>query len=277
MTMQARLTTPEPTIPAHLRESPQVREYPLGKTTRSSIPLKCISQTGSIQCKNCSLKKLCLAKSVSDEGLAALTNITHHPRPVQKGEHFFRQDDEFEALYIVHSGAVKTYHLDQNGDEQITGFYLPGELLGIDGVVSGQHRLSAQALNTTTVCLIPYKRLEKVVHEHQDLQHRMMQMLCEEIQNKQQPLLLLRNKPAENLLATFLIDISNRFSARGLSAVEFELPMARCDIASHLGLAGETMSRLFTRFQKMNLISAKGRTICLKNIDQLQAMSVRLN
>lgn len=258
------------------QSNPQANQ-PLSNCSRSPVSLRCVSQSSSMQCKNCSLNKLCLAKSVNDEGLNALTSISHHPRPMQKGERLFRQDEQFNAVYIVHSGAIKTFHLDENGDEQVTGFYLPGDVLGIDGIISGQHKLSAQALNTTTVCVIPFKALEKVMHQHPDIQRRMLEMLCMEIQDKQQPLLLLRHKPAENLLATFLMDISKRFSARGLSAVEFDLPMARCDIASYLGLAGETMSRLFTRFQKMGLLSTRGRTVIINDIDTIQAMSVSLH
>lgn len=271
MTMQARLSTPE------LNPIPAVNRQPATDTPRPTVSLKCVSTPSTIQCNKCLLKKLCLAKSVSEEGMTALSSITHHPKPLQKGEHFFRQDDSFDSVYIVHSGAIKTYHLDENGDQQITGFYLPGELLGLDGLISGQHKFSAEALNTTTVCVVPFKQLEKLFQQHPDLQHRMMQMLCSEMQEKQQPLLLLRHKPAENLLATFLIGISTRFSARGLSATEFDLPMARCDIASHLGLAGETMSRLFTRFQKMVLLKSKGRTVSITDLDALKAMSVTLN
>jgi len=243
-------------------------------TPQQPPTLRCVNSGPKPLCKHCALRKICLAKSVDEDSLEALSTIKKHPKPMQKGQHFYRQDDALESVYILRSGAVKTYYIDDRGEEHITGICLPGELFGSDGIGRGRHRYSAIALDTSAICEFPYKSLEQSFQSHPDIQRRVMEMLCSEIYDRQEPLLSLRKIPAEERLATFLTDISSRLKLRGLSPTEFSLPMSRRDIARYLGVAEETMSRLFTRFQNWKLLAATGRSVSISDLPALQDMSM---
>lgn len=244
---------------------------------RSGSRLGSMNDPSKQHCEQCALNKLCIAKLADQLGLDALNQITSHPKPHHKGEYFYRQDDAFDSVYIVRSGAVKTYYLNEKGEEHITGFYLPGELFGIDGLNADSHRYSAQALDTTAVCSVPYEALERLYSTHPEIQRRVTDILCEEIFQRQQSLLSLRQSPAEQRLASFLVDISRRLQLRGLCATDLDLPMSRRDIAKYLGLAEETMSRLFTRLQEKKLLSVHGRNIGKLDIEKLRDMAVVLH
>jgi len=259
MNMQARISTEVPSI----LKSVNLNEAP-----------KRISTLSSQLCSSCAMHELCLVKSVSEDSKEALSAFIKHRKPVQKGNHFYRQGDDFVSVYVVRSGAVKTYYINENGEEHITRLYLPGELFGIDGIVAGKHKYAAEALDTSAVCEINYFSLEQSFRSHPDIQRRIMEILCSEIYERQQPLLSQRQSSAEERLATFLTNISDRLKIRGLSPTEFRLPMSRREIADYVGVAGETMSRLFTRFQNRGLLSVIGRSVSISDLPSLQDMSV---
>lgn len=228
-------------------------------------------------CNECHLNTHCFNQSLNKENIEALKPITRHPKPSQKGESIYRQDDIFSSIFIVRSGAVKTYHIDKEGEEYITGFFLPGEVFGTDGMHKGQHSQSAEALDTTTVCQISISKIEGNFLFPPQLQQILLKALCSDIHDRQQPLLMLHHKHAEQRLATFLSDISARQNQRGLSATEFNLPMSRRDIAQYLGMTEETISRLFTRFQKRELLSACRRNIVILDAKALTNLSVTIH
>lgn len=225
-------------------------------------------------CQECHINSVCLNQSLSDNTMDSLQTIARHPKPVRKGKHIYRRNDEFSSIFIVRSGSVKLYQLDQEGEEHITGFYLPGELFGMDGMLKGHHICSAEALDTTSICEIPFTKLENSFLTDPDLQRVLVKALCNEIHERQQPLLLLHHKHAEERLATFLVDISNRLNKLGQSATEFNLPMPRRDIAHYLGMTEETISRLFTRLQNNKLISANRRNIKIRDLPSLKGMAL---
>ncbi|MBV1879536.1 MAG: helix-turn-helix domain-containing protein [Pseudomonadales bacterium] len=225
-------------------------------------------------CNCCSMHIVCLAKSVGEESRQVLNGFIQHPRPLRKGEHFYRQNDDFVALYVVNSGAVKTYFINQQGEEYITGMYLPGELFGVDGMDIGRHRYSAKALDTSSICEFGYSNLEQSCQSFPDIQRRLTEILCAEIFQKQQPLLSMRQNSAEQRLATFLTDLSARLQSSGLSATEFNLPLSRRDIASYLGLVEETMSRTFSRLQKRQIVRVSSRSVIITDLPALQALSM---
>ncbi|WP_213877668.1 fumarate/nitrate reduction transcriptional regulator Fnr [Pseudomonas sp. dw_358] len=212
-------------------------------------------------CKDCSLAPLCLPLSLELADMDALDNIVKRGRPLHKGELLFRQGDTFSSVYAVRSGALKTLSLSNGGEEQITGFHLPSELVGLSGIDNEIYPVSAQALETTTVCEIPFERLDELAAQLPQLRRQLMRVMSREIRDDQQMMLLLSKKAANERIASFLVNLSTRFSARGFSSQHFRLNMSRNDIGNFLGLAVETVSRVFTRFQQDQLITAGGKEV----------------
>ena len=228
-------------------------------------------------CRDCFLQRHCLPNSLDDRSRTALSEITSHPKPFHKGRYIYRQNSPFSSIYIVRSGVVKTYYFDERGDEHITGFYLPGEMFGIDGIGRSKYRYNAQALDTTAICAIDYNTLEGLYPHFVGIQQQVTATLCEELFERQQSLLNIRQQAAEERLAAFLVDISKRMQKQGQLAREFYLPMPRRDIAGYLGVAEETMSRLFRRLQDRNFLVVEGRQVIDLDLDSLLAMSVSIN
>lgn len=222
-----------------------------------------------VACKDCSLHQLCLPKSINDTDMEKLDEIIQRKRPFKRGEHLFQVGQPFHSIFVVRSGAVKTYTPTLDGGEQVTGFHLPGELLGLDAIGNGNHPCAAKALETTSVCEVPFDNLEDLSHEIPSLQHQLLMLMSKEIKDDQDVMLLLGKKTAEARLAAFLLSISERFKKRGFSATEFNLSMSRNDIANYLGLAVETVSRMFTRFHEEGLLDAERKHIKLNDLSKL--------
>jgi len=226
-----------------------------------------------LACKNCSLHQLCLPIGIGEEDMERLEQIITRRRPIKRGEHLFNQGDRFRSIYAIRAGSIKTYTVSDDGSEQVTGFHLPGELVGLDAVINDQHPCGAKALETTSFCEIPFEQLEHLAGELASLRHQLLRIMGKEIVAEQDLLMLLGKKTAEARLATFLLSLSGRFKERGFSAVEFRLTMSRNDIGNYLGLAVETVSRLFTRFQEQGLVIADGKSIQLRDLDALRALA----
>lgn len=220
-------------------------------------------------CAECALNPVCLPPAVEDSHLDQLDNIIERNRPLQRGNHLFHERQPFEAVYAVRSGAIKAYTTLPGGEEQVTGFYLPGEIVGLDGISNGQHASSAVALETTAVCTIPFPDLEKLSREIPGLQHHLFKLLSKEIQNDQQLMVLLSKRSADERIASLLLSLSARHKRRRLSDASFRLPMSRSDIGNFLGLAVETVSRIFTRFQQMGVLEVVGKEITILDRAQL--------
>jgi len=224
-------------------------------------------------CKDCTLSGMCLPLALEADELETLDSIVKRGRPLKKGEMLFRQGDPFNSLYALRSGAVKTYNLSDGGEEQITGFHLASELIGLSGMDSQVYPLSAVALETTSVCEIPFERLDDLTATMPQLRKQLMRLMSREIRDDQQMMLLLSRKTADERIATLLINLSARFRARGYSAKSFRLAMSRNEIGNYLGLAVETVSRVFTRFQQQGLIAADGRQVEILDHTQLCALA----
>jgi CRP/FNR family transcriptional regulator len=224
-------------------------------------------------CSNCSLKQLCLPLGISHEDMKQLDGIIKRRRPLARGNNVFRLGDEFRALYAIRCGSVKTYTITEDGSEQITGFHLPGEIIGLEAIGSGQHHCGAKTLETTSVCEIPFRRLEELSGSIPGLGGQLLRIMSREILADEQLLILLGKKSAEERLASLLLSLSTRFGERGFSSREFHLSMSRNDIGNYLGLAVETVSRLFTRFQQQGLISVRHKYIILEDIPQLRGLA----
>ena len=220
-------------------------------------------------CKNCSLVELCLPRGLNNDDLHALDDIIQQRRLVQKGELIFGQGEKSGCIFAVRSGAVKTYTTAKDGEEQILGFHLPGELLGLDGLDNQIHSCSGVALDTATICELPITDLNTLCIEMPGLQQQLLNLISHEITKDHTMLLLLARRNAEQKLATFLINLSGRLEARGYSANEFDLKMSRYDIGNYLGLADETVSRLISKFRDQRFINADRKKISILNHDML--------
>jgi CRP/FNR family transcriptional regulator len=224
-------------------------------------------------CKNCKLHQLCLPLGLENDDMDKLDGIIKRAKPYQKGEFLFQHGDNFDALYAVRSGSVKTFSQDDNGDEQITGFYLAGEIMGLDAVHEGAHPCSAIALETTSVCKIPFSGLEELSSKLPSLQHQLLRIMSKEITEDQALLILLGQKSAEERVAAYLVNMSDRMEKRGFSAAEFNLSMSRKDIGNYLGLTIETISRTFSHLQQEGLISSQRKHIEINDPAKLRKLA----
>lgn len=212
-------------------------------------------------CQQCGIYKLCLPMGLSKGEMDQLDGIIQRRRPVEKGEYLYRSGDEFTSVYALRTGSFKSFLMYEDGEEHIIGFKLPGDLLGLSGINGGHYTNSAKALETCSVCEIPFERLESLCQQLPELQHHLMEMMSKEIQEEHEKVAMCSKMPAESRLASVLLTLSERFEERGYSSSEFNLSMSRSDIANMLGLAVETVSRLFSHFQEQGLISADRKHI----------------
>lgn len=226
-----------------------------------------------IACKDCSLRELCLPVGLNDEDIRCLDKMVRRTRSLKKGDYLYRIGDDLGALFAINRGSVKTSELAHNGNIQITGFHLPGELLGIDAISSERHPCDAVALEPTEVCEIPLTKLESLARELPGLQHQLLRIMSREIVRDEALLLMLGKMNAEARLAACLVSFSERFERLGLSSSAFKLTMSRQDLGDYLGLALETVSRLFSRFQDEGFIRVEGRQVELVDIAGLRALA----
>jgi len=226
----------------------------------------------SSQCQNCSLSALCLPIALEDEDINRLDQIIERKRPLKKGEVLLHQGQPFSSVFAVRTGNLKTFNITSSGEEQITGFYCPSELVGLSGIDDNTYPISAKALETTTVCEIPFSHLENLSSQIPSLKHQMFKVMSRKIGDDQQMMVLLGKKNADEKVASFLLNLSNRFKKRGYSATSFRLSMSRGEVGNYLGLAVETVSRVITRFQKNELIQVDGKEISIIDLPEMQKL-----
>lgn len=229
-------------------------------------------ETIRVACKNCTLSALCLPMGLTPEDVERLDSIVKRNRPLHRGDYLFRAGERFRSLYVVKTGSVKTYAPNEEGGEQVLGFHLPGEIIGLDAIEKEAHACSAKVLETSAICEVPFSRFEELSSTIPSLQHQMYRLLSKEISHDTEMLLLLGKKSAEERLATFLLSMSKRLRKRGLCATDFYLSMSRHEIGNYLGLAVETVSRLFTRFQDEGLLRVDRKHVELIDLDALEAI-----
>ena len=229
-------------------------------------------ETIRVACKNCTLNALCLPMGLAPEDVERLDDIVKRTRPLHRGDFLFRTGDRFRSLYVVKTGSIKTFAPSPEGGEQVLGFHLPGEIIGLDAIDTEAHACSAKVLETSAICEIPFSRLEELSASIPSLQHQMFRLLSKEISHDTDMLLLLGKKNAEERLAAFLVSLSRRLAKRGLSPTDFYLSMSRHEIGNYLGLAVETVSRLFTRFQDEGLLKVDRKHVELIDLDGLETL-----
>ncbi|KWF30493.1 fumarate/nitrate reduction transcriptional regulator Fnr [Burkholderia pseudomultivorans] len=221
------------------------------------------------RCSACALRSVCMPPDLSSADLSRLDALICTTRHVQRGESLYRAGDAFHSIYAVRTGSFKTVLMHRDGDEQITGFQIAGESLGLDGVHAGRHNGDAIALEDSTVCIIPFGQLEQMCRETRTMQHHVYQMMSGEIVRESTLMLMLGTMTAEQRVAAFLLNLSKRFKARGYSSAEFVLRMTRDEIGRYLGLKLETVSRMLSKFQRGGMIAAQGKQIHIVDSDGL--------
>ncbi|MBP6189436.1 MAG: fumarate/nitrate reduction transcriptional regulator Fnr [Azonexus sp.] len=223
-------------------------------------------------CSNCNLRELCLPYGLSIDELERLDDLVSTRRRVKRGDHLYRAGEVFDAIYAIRSGFFKTDVLLEDGRDQVTGFQMAGELLGLDGISTEHHTCNAIALEDSEICAIPFSRLEVLSREIHTLQHHFHKVMSREIVRDHGVMMLLGTMRAEERLAAFLLNLSQRFTARGFSHAEFYLRMTREEIGSYLGLKLETVSRAFSRFQEEGHIAVQQKHIRILNVNGLKAL-----
>lgn len=226
-------------------------------------------------CSTCSLQELCLPGGLDSSEVLALERVVTARRRLRKGEALYQTRDPFVGIYAMRFGSTKTAILAADGHEQVSGFHMVGDIIGLDGIGTGEHTCNCSALEDTEVCLLPFAKLEELARHVPSLQQHLHRVLSREIVREHGVMLLLGTMRAEERLAVFLLNLSQRYHRRGYSATEFNLRMTREEIGSFLGLKLETVSRLFSRFQDEGLIEVQQRAVRLVKLDELRSMVQR--
>lgn len=224
-------------------------------------------------CHDCRMSALCLPLTIEPSDLQRLDKVIQKTKPLQKNQSLFFTGDTFTSVYAIRSGAIKAYCVSDDGTEQVTGFYMPGEIFGWDGIADNRHKNTAVALETTAVCEIPFNKFEALSASMPILQKHFMQLMAREINNDQQLITLLGKNSAEERIASLLLSISDRLGRRKLSPTRFRLPMSRADIGNYLGLTVETVSRVFSRFQASGYIKCDKKEVEILNLPNLSNLS----
>ena len=224
-------------------------------------------------CAGCSMHQLCLPMGMDDAEIMRLDEVIGRRRRVQRDERLYQMDQPFTNLYAIRFGHFKTFQVNPSGDQQITGFQMGGELLGMDAISGDRHHCDAVALEDSEVCEIPFSRLEELFAHIPTLLRHFHRIMSQEITRGQHVMLSLGSMRAEQRFAVFLVNLSARYAARGYSGTSFQLRMPREDIGNYLGLTIESISRLLARFKKQGLIKVERREIELLEPLMLKALA----
>jgi CRP/FNR family transcriptional regulator len=225
-----------------------------------------------VACSNCNLRELCLPVGLSGNDLERLDGLVGTRRTVRRGDALYHTGDAFEAVYAVRAGFFKTRVSSEDGRDQVTGFQMAGELLGLDGISTDRHTCDAVALEDSQVCVIPYDDLERLSREFTDLQRQFHRIMSREIVRDHGVMLLLGSMRAEERLAAFLLNLTQRLQARGFSPSSLVLRMTREEIGTYLGLKLETVSRCFSKFHEDGVLEVHARQIRVLDHEALRRM-----
>ena len=230
------------------------------------------AQSIKVACSSCNLRELCLPMGLNPDEMDKLDKVISKRRRIKRGTSLFTVGDKFTSLYAVRSGFFKTCVTTADGRDQVTGFQMTGEIIGMDGIVSDHHSCNAVALEDAEVCVMPFDQVEELSREFTTLQHHVHKVMSREIVREHGVMLLLGSMRAEERLAAFLLNLVQRLHARGFSQHELILRMTREEIGSYLGLKLETVSRTFSKFAEENIIEVKQRHVRILDTDKLQGL-----
>jgi len=225
-----------------------------------------------VACSNCNLRELCMPVGLSPDELKRIDEIVATRRQVKRRETLFRHGERFTSLYAIRTGVFKTRVTSEDGRDQVTGFQMAGEIIGLDGIVNDHHSCDAVALEDSEVCVMPFDRIEELSREVTALQRHVHQIMSREIVREHGVMLLLGSMRAEERLAAFLLNLVERLHARGFSQSELILRMTREEIGSYLGLKLETVSRTLSRFAEDGTVEVDKRHIRITDAAALRRM-----
>ena len=223
-----------------------------------------------VACSNCNVRELCMPLGLNESEMERVDEVVATRRKVARGDNLFRNGDKFNALYAIRTGFFKTRISAEDGRDQVTGFQMAGEIIGLDGIVSDHHTCDAVALEDAEVCVMPFDRIEELSREITSLQRHVHKIMSREIVRENGVMLLLGSMRAEERLAAFLLNLVQRLHARGFSQSELVLRMTREEIGSYLGLKLETVSRTFSKFVDDGIVEVKQRHVRILNPDGLK-------
>lgn len=229
-------------------------------------------ERAQVACSQCALGNLCLPRSLDIDGKEQFENIVNKSRAIQPGEHIFRAGDKLDCIAAVRAGCFKSYVIDQNGEEQVLGFYLPGEIIGFDAIHGKTHNANVVALDTSSVCGLSFDSVAEMARQYPELQDEMFRVMSSQISELEANA---ADLSAEERIARLLCSLSTRFANRGYSQTEFNLSMSRRDIASHLRLATETISRVLARFQSAGIIKVNRKKVSILKVNRLRELARR--
>lgn len=235
----------------------------------SVVSLQALRRT----CGDCSLRALCLPAGIEARDLERLDAFVRKPAPLTRGDKLFHAGQAFEFLYIVRSGSLKTVQPAEDGEFQVMGFHVPGELLGLDAISDERHQCEAIALERTSVCAVPFDRLEHMASDFPSLQHQLHRVISREIIHDQEHLAALGRRTARERVALFLCSLSRRMTAAGHSGNDLNLSMSREDMANYLGLALETVSRLLKKLCDDGVLAVDRRRVRIVDADALSEIA----
>jgi CRP/FNR family transcriptional regulator len=225
-----------------------------------------------VACSNCNLRELCMPLGLTEQELDRIDELVTTRRKIKRGATLFCNGEKFTSLYAIRTGFFKTCVTTEDGRDQVTGFQMAGEILGLDGIVNDHHSCDAIALEDAEICVMPFNRIEEISREVDALQHHVHKIMSREIVREHGVMLLLGSMRAEERLAVFLLNLVQRLHARGFSQSEVVLRMTREEIGSHLGLKLETVSRTFSKFAEDGIVEVKQRHIRILDIDALKSI-----
>jgi len=243
-----------------------IRFMPPAATARSSAPVALTTL-----CSSCHLKDLCLPCGMSGPTVERLDGLRFARRRVPAGQALYREGESFQFIYAVRSGTFKSSLTVADGREQVGGFSMTGELMGLDGLAQGRHASTSTALENAEICAIPYEHLMELSAGSSEMQRVVGRMMSREIVREHSLMLLLGSMNSEERLASFLLNVSQRMKARGWSASEFHLRMSRAEIGSYLGMKLETVSRTFSAFVQQGLLAVDKKHIRILDMAALTA------
>jgi CRP/FNR family transcriptional regulator len=224
-------------------------------------------------CGGCSMHQLCLPMGLDEGDMGRLDQIIGKRTRIPRDERLYQMGQPFRNLYAIRFGHFKTYQVNAAGEQQITGFQMAGELLGMDAISGDRHQCDAVALEDSEVCEIPFTRLEDLFGQVPTLLRHFHRIMSQEITREQNVMLLLGNMRAEQRFAVFLVNLSTRYAARGYSPTSFQLRMSREDIGNYLGLTIESISRLLSRFKKQGWLKVDKREVTLLDPVMIRALA----
>ncbi|MDM0072250.1 fumarate/nitrate reduction transcriptional regulator Fnr [Variovorax sp. J31P207] len=223
-----------------------------------------------VACSNCNLRELCMPVGLAPGELQRLDDLVATRRKVKRRETLFRNGEPFTSLYAIRTGVFKTRVTSEDGRDQVTGFQMAGEIIGLDGIVNDQHTCDAVALEDSEVCVMPFERIEELSREVTALQRHVHQIMSREIVREHGVMLLLGSMRAEERLAAFLLNLVQRLHARGFSRSELVLRMTREEIGSYLGLKLETVSRTLSKFAADGMVEVEQRNVRILDPEALR-------